>query len=72
MSTRIVNVIGTDIHCLGILDGKLELIWEPHDCPRLTDATLGVENEVLVRTPVNSNIDTLTPSDVLTGDSSFS
>ena len=36
------------------------------------NAALGVEYEVLVRAPVDSNIDALTPSDVLTGDSPFS
>ena len=67
-----MDVLRTDLDRLGHVSVELQLIRESHHSPRLSYAPDGVVHEILVRPPVDSNEDPITPPDALAGNSPFS
>ena len=72
MRTQVMNVLGRNVHSLCHVDAKLEFIRKFHDCPRLAIAMDGIKHKVLIGPAMDPNKDAITPSNALTGNSTFS
>ena len=71
MRTGVMNMLGRIDHGLCHVDVKLEFIRKYHDCPRLANA-MAFNDKVLIGPATEPNKDAITPSNALTGNSTFS
>ena len=67
-----MNVLGRNVHSLCHVDVKLEFIRTCHDCPRLANAMESIKHKVLIGPTRDPIKDAITPSNALTGNSTFS